>query len=98
MVWIISGMALLAGLAALFYAATNSIKMKANQETMTKNFKEEIQALKESLEQKVEDLEETVTDLQNDVDPIVESHANFVEKLSATQRQNDGSHDELGSS
>ncbi len=87
MVWIISVMALLVGLGALFFTGTTLNKMTVFSETLSTSFKTEIKALRDDIEKKAEVLEHRVEILERDLKPMVKSHESFGAEIAAIRKQ-----------
>ena len=87
MIWIISIMALLVALGALFFTGTTLNKLNIFSETLTKGYKAEVQDLRDSLGKRVEILDQRVGDLERNMDPLNKSQTNFGAEITAIRKQ-----------
>ncbi len=87
MLWIISIMALLVALGALFFTGTTSSKITVFSETLSTGFKTEIKTLKEETERKARVLENRVEILEKNLDPLVKSQESFAAEITAIRKQ-----------
>ncbi len=87
MLWIISIMALLVALGALFFTGTTLNKLNVFSETLTKTLRTGIETLKDDIERKAGVLEHRVEILEKGLGPLVKSHESVGAEITAIRKQ-----------